>query len=159
VNFEGRGLLFIGHSDAGKSTMAEMLKGKAEILCDDRIIIRQPQTEFRIYGTWSHGDVPDISANSVPLKAIFFLNKSNENHLELLEDRREISKRLLACLIKPFVTAEWWKRMLSLVENISSQVPCYVLNFDKSGGVVDLVEKKIKAEDKVEVEKKFLTFL
>ncbi|MFH1414195.1 MAG: radical SAM protein [Candidatus Omnitrophota bacterium] len=47
VNFNGEGLLFVGHSEAGKSTMAKMLKGKAEILCDDRIIIRRQKSEDR----------------------------------------------------------------------------------------------------------------
>jgi radical SAM protein with 4Fe4S-binding SPASM domain len=153
VNFNGKGLLFAGHSEAGKSTMANMLKGKAEILCDDRMIIRRvpvnhpspithyalPSASFNIYGTWSHGDVPDISSNSAPLKAILFLEKSKENKLIMLENKKEITKRILACLIKPFVTADWWDKTLSVVDNVAGHVPCYVLKFDKSGKVVELL--------------------
>jgi len=141
VNFKGKGLLFAGHSEAGKSTMATMLKGKAEILCDDRIIIRNQPQGFKIYGTWSHGDVPDISANSAPLKAIMFLEKADENRLILLKDKKEITKKILACLIKPLVTADWWDKTLSLIEKISARVPCYVLKFDKSGKAVDLLRE------------------
>jgi radical SAM protein with 4Fe4S-binding SPASM domain len=149
VNFNGNGLLFVGHSEAGKSTMATMLKGKAEILCDDRIIIRkqpqtvnrEPQTEFRIYGTWSHGDVPDVSSGFAPLKAIMFLEKAEENKLIPLKDKKEITRRILACLIRPFVTVDWWEKMLLLVHDVVEEVPCYALRFDKGGGAVDTLRK------------------
>ncbi len=141
VSFEGKGLLFAGHSEAGKSTMATMLKGKAEILCDDRMIIRKRQDGVRIYGTWSHGDVPDVSANSAPLRAIMFLEKAEENRIIPLGDKKEITKRLLSCLIKPFVTVEWWEKTLLVVDKIVKAVPCYILKFDKSGRVVELLEK------------------
>ena len=135
--------------------MATMLKDKAEILCDDRIIVRKPSTKnrapktedrtphtgFRIYGTWSHGEVPDVSPNSAPLKAILFLEKAKENRLIPISDKKETTRRLLECLIKPFVTADWWEKTLSLVDKVVEEVPCYVLRFDKSGRVVGLLEK------------------
>ena len=127
------GYLFAGHSDAGKSTLTTMLKDRAEILSDDRIIVRRWQDGFRIHGTWSHGDVPDVSPASAPLKAIMFLVQAKENRLIPMENRREINRRLLACLIKPFVTADWWEKMLTLVAQIGREVPCYELRFDKSG--------------------------
>ena len=141
VNFNGNGLLFAGHSEAGKSTMATMLKGKAEILCDDRVILRNQKAGFRIYGTWSHGDVPDISAGSAPLRAIMFLEKAGENKLIPLKDKKEITRRILACLIRPFVTVDWWEKTLLLVDKIAQEVPCYALQFDKSGKVVDMLRK------------------
>lgn len=141
VNFEGKGLLFAGQSGAGKSTMAIILKDKAEILCDDRIILRRQQQGFRIYGTWSHGDVPDVSANSAVLKAILFLEKAQENLILPIDDKKEITKRLLDCLIKPFITVDWWEKTLLLVDKIAQEVPCYVLRFDKSGGVADILRK------------------
>lgn len=141
VVLEGKGLLFVGHSEAGKSTMVTMLKDKAEILCDDRMIVRRWQEGFRVHGTWSHGDVPEVSAGSAPLRAILFLEKARENRLISLDDRQEVIGRLLACLIKPFVTADWWDRMLSLVEKLAREVPCYSLRFDKSGRVVDLLRR------------------
>ena len=141
VVLDGKGLLFAGHSEAGKSTMARLLKGKAEILCDDRIIVRRQTKGFKIYGTWSHGDVPLVSANSASLKALFFLEKSRENKLTLLEDKKEITGKILSCLIRPFVTAEWWEKTLSLVDKMVKEVPCYVLHFDKRGEVVDLLKQ------------------
>jgi hypothetical protein len=140
VVLEGQGLLFVGHSEAGKSTTVTMLRDKGEILCDDRIIVRKRREGFRIYGTWSHGDVPDVSAASAPLKAVLFLEQASENRIIPLTDKWEISKRLLACLIKPLVTAGWWEKTLALVEELAD-VPCYIQRFDKSGQVVRLLER------------------
>jgi len=140
VILNGNGLLFAGHSGAGKSTMAIMLKGKAEILCDDRMIVRQQAAGFRIYGTWSHGDVPDVSSSSAPLRGIFFLEKAKENQIVTLTDKTKIVQRLLGFLIRPFVTADWWEKTLVLIDAVSREVPCYVLRFDKTGKVVRLLE-------------------
>jgi hypothetical protein len=138
---DGKGLLFVGHSDAGKSTMANMLKGKAEILCDDRIIVRERPEAFRIYGTWSHGDVPEVSPSSAPLKAVFFLEQAKQNRLIPMEDKRQRFKKLLPHLIKPLETRDWWEKMLNLTGKIAGSVPCYFLEFDKSGGILDLLRK------------------
>jgi MoaA/NifB/PqqE/SkfB family radical SAM enzyme len=139
VILENKGLLFVGHSDAGKSTMATMLKGKAEILCDDRIIVLDKPQGFRVYGTWSHGDIAEVSANSAPLSALLFLKKSQRNLVTLMKDKAEKFKKLLPYLIKPLETKDWWERMLLLVERIASGVPCYTLEFDKSGQVIELL--------------------
>jgi hypothetical protein len=140
VSMDGKGLLFVGHSDAGKSTTSLMLKPHAEILCDDRIIVRKWPDGFRIHGTWSHGDVPDVSGESAPLTAILFLKQAPENRLEPIDDTSEVARKLLACLIKPFVTADWWDKTLTLIESIAREVPCYDMHFDKSGDIVPMLK-------------------
>lgn len=140
VILDGKGLLFVGHADAGKSTMVKILKDEVETLCDDRMIVRRWPEGFRIHGTWSHGEIPDVSVNSAPLRAILFLEKVQENpSIMPVEDRRAITRKLLACMIKPFVTAEWWEQMLALVEKMVREIPFYTLRSDKSDRVKDLV--------------------
>jgi radical SAM protein with 4Fe4S-binding SPASM domain len=141
VNFNGKGLLFAGHSEAGKSTMANILKGKAEILCDDRIIVREQGNEFRIHGTWSHGDVPDISAGSAPLHAILFLEKAKHNEIIQIKDKKQVIRYLIACLIKPLADTDWWDKSLSVIERIADTTPCYRLLFDKSNEIVEHLRK------------------
>jgi hypothetical protein len=138
---DSQGLLFVGHSGAGKSTIATMLKNRAQILCDDRIIVRKWQDGFRMHGTWSHGDLPDISAGSAPLKAILFLEQDKQNGLRQVEGKQEVMRRLLACLVKPLNTADWWDRMISLVGMMTNEIPCYILHFNKSGEVVDVLQR------------------
>jgi len=141
----GQGLLFVGHSDAGKSTTVTMLTNagqaqgaplEVEILCDDRNIARRWEEGWRVHGTWSHGDVEDVSSASAPLRAILFLQQDSRNAITPLTGRKEIWKRLLATLIKPMVTAEWWRKELDVLERLVNEVPCYTMEFDKSGAIV-----------------------
>lgn len=139
VVLDGKGLLFVGHSNAGKSTIAMMLKNQATVLCDDRMIVRKWPDGFKIHGTWSHGDMPDVSSDSVPLKAVLFLKQDRENRFIPMDHTQDIIKILLACLIKPLVTADWWEKMLALMNTIAHEIPCYTLHFNKDGGVIDLL--------------------
>ncbi len=141
VILNGKGLLFVGHSGAGKSTILKQIRHKARILCDDRNIIRSWPDGFRLYGTWSHGEIPEVSAGEAPLAAVLFLEKAAHNRLVRIEDPKEIVRRLPFYIIKPLVTARWWHKTLDLVEAVARQVPCYHLEFDKSGAVVDLLEQ------------------
>lgn len=141
VVLDGKGILFVGHSDAGKSTIVMMLQDKAKILCDDRIIVRRWPKGFKIHGTWSHGDISDVSAEAAPLKAILFLKQDRENRLIPIDRMQEIIGALLACLIKPLVTVDWWEKMLALVDQMAHEVPCYSLHFTKDGEVMDLLRR------------------
>lgn len=133
---DGNGLLFLGHSSAGKSTICKMLSRRAEILCDDRNIVKRQGTGCRLYGTWSHGTFPRVSAAHAPLKAMFFLTQSHRNRIASLGDRTLILKRLLPLVVKPLVTADWWERTLDTLQSLSARVPAYELEFDKSGAIV-----------------------
>ena len=145
VAFNGTGLLFVGHSDAGKSTMVNLFKERADILCDDRIIVRRRQDTFNIYGTWSHGDVAAVSGASAPLGAVLFLKQAPRTRLVPMASGRQSTACLLACLVKPFVTADWWQHMLMLVESLVRTVPCYILEFNRSGDVVHTLAAWLEA--------------
>ena len=140
IILQGNGYLFVGHSDAGKSTLATILKKEAEILCDDRNIIRKINDYFNVFGTWSHGDVSDVSANGALLKGIFFLEQSEITKIEKINDQKQIFKTLLACLIRPVGTVDWWDHSLDLISMVSSQIPCWNLKFDKSDTVINLIK-------------------
>jgi hypothetical protein len=145
------GLLFVGHSEAGKSTVVKLIQDRAEILCDDRNIVKKEgrgkgkdgrsvaQGLFRVYGSWSHGEVPLVSASSAPLRAILFIKQSPDNHLVPVTDRSEALKRLLACVIRPLETTSWWQKTFSVVEALAREVPCYIMEFDKSGRIVEQI--------------------
>ncbi len=136
----GQGILFVGHSEAGKSTTVSMLKGEGEILCDDRIIVRHWPDGVKIHGTWSHGDIPDVSNSSAPLRAIFFLEKSYENTIEPI-NRQAVIRMLPLYVVKPLVTADWWEKILDLIHLISQEVPVYRLKLDRSGKVRELLNE------------------
>jgi hypothetical protein len=130
-----------------------MLQNRSEILCDDRIIVRRWPEGFKIHGTWCHGEVPVVSNAAAPLRAIFLLEKSPQNRIAAITDRRQIVKKLLACLIKALATADWWEKTLTVIENLVREVPCYRMEFDKSGTVVPLLEKLVSGRSVVELER------
>lgn len=145
VIIDGVGLMFVGHSTAGKSTTMKLLKrelgDEVEILCDDRNVVRRWPGGYKVHGTWSHGTVSHVSAGAAPLGAILFIDKAKENRLERLEDRKLILPRLLACLIKPHVDAAWWHKNLDLVEMMTRELPFYEMHFDKSGAIVSMLKQ------------------
>jgi len=136
---DGRGLLFVGHSGAGKSTMMSLLEAEGTALCDDRNIVRVWDDGVRVHGCWSHGEVPVVSAASGPLAAVLFLRQADTNRLVPLASSRDVLGRLVPCVIKPLVTADWWERTLDVVERVVDDVPCYVAEFDQSGAIVPLL--------------------
>jgi len=137
----GKGFLFVGHSGAGKTTAAKMLMKQGEVLCDDRIIVRRHTEGLRIHGTWSHGDLAEVSAGSAPLSAILFLEKAVANRLVPVTKHSETALLLVQYVVKSLVTADWWEKILALIENIAGEVPAYRLQFDKSGRINDTIGK------------------
>ena len=139
VIFKKKALLFLGHSGAGKSTMIKFLRGKSKILCDDRNIVRSHKGKIKVYGTWSHGEIPEVSTGSGELKAIYFLNKAKKNCVkEILGKKRKIIL-LLNFLVKHHFSTEWWENNLSLMEEIAQKTTCYNLYFDTTGKIADML--------------------
>lgn len=146
MNIDGQGYLFVGHSDAGKSTMMKLLRGHGVILGDDRNIVRKWSEGFRVHGTWSHGELPYVSSVDVPLRAIFYIEQAKENEIIPINDKQERLGKTLSHVIKALVTDDWWEKILDLAGDIAREVPAYRLKFDKSGQIVDVLKDFIKAD-------------
>jgi hypothetical protein len=142
----GSGLLFVGHSGAGKTTISNMFRGRGTILCDDRNIVRRWRNGWRVHGTWSHGDVEEVSKEDGPLRAVLFLAQDTEDSIVPLVDRKEIWLRLLPTIIRGFETTEWWRKTMNLMEDLVNEAPCYVMKFTKSGAIIPKLEKLILGE-------------
>jgi MoaA/NifB/PqqE/SkfB family radical SAM enzyme len=140
VDLGGKGILLVGHSDAGKTTAARMLRERGTVLCDDRIVVRRHPEGLRIHGTWSHGDLADVSAGSAALSAVFFLEKAKANRLVPVARGIEAAGLLAQHVVKSLVTADWWEKVLALIETVSLDVPAYRLEFDKTGRMADAIE-------------------
>lgn len=99
---DGAGYLFLGQSGAGKTTMARLWRPEqplpdgrgsegnrkkpgvspdssaADILSDDRIILRFLEGRLWMYGTPWHGEACLASARRTPVDRIFFLGRGEE---------------------------------------------------------------------------------
>ena len=145
VVLDGKGVLFVGCSGAGKSTIKRMIlsNSRAEPLCDERNIIRKWPDGYQVHGVWANKDLSDVSATSSPLGAIMFLEQSNENRVSPIGNRIDIIKRLLTCVLGPAESAEWWDKSLKIMGDIAKDIPCYRVNFDLSGQIVKLIEDAV----------------
>lgn len=138
----GKGILFVGHSGAGKTTLRNMALLREDIkpLCNDKNIVRKCPDGYRVYGTWVFSkNLSDIQATSVPLGAIMFLEQALENKILPLEDGLKVG-RMLAHVIRPMESKEWWDKTLSIVGEITKEIPCYRLRFDLTGRIIDQLE-------------------
>jgi len=140
IIFERKGLIFLGQSGQGKSTITKffMTYPQAKILCDDRIILRRQQSKWMIYGTWSHGEIPEVAPDAAPLTGLYFLQKASKNRLSSLKSPFEVFKRLVDLLVRPHPTPDWWEKVISLCQSLAHEVPAYELEFNLDGSVVEL---------------------
>ena len=83
LSIDGRGLLFLGTSGAGKSTTAKLWqeRGGVTILSDDRIVIRPEDGAFRIFGTPWHGEAGLEAPSSARLEAVYLLEQAPRNRI------------------------------------------------------------------------------
>jgi hypothetical protein len=139
LNDGGRGLLFVGVSGAGKSTMANCWLGSgATLLSDDRIIVRRQDDRFMMYGTPWHGDAGIASPEAAPLERVYFLARASENHVQPLPSMEAVT-RLMVCSFPPFHDPEGLDFVLEFLSRLAAEVPCYQLGFVPDAKVVDFV--------------------
>lgn len=146
------GLMFIGRSEAGKTTTFRMLKEARDadgypvtVLCDETNAVRRLVDGWHVYGTWGHGDESEVSPASAPLRGIFILKQSSTNAIRPIDDRGVVVKYMLMTLFRPFMTAAWWKKMLEIINILVKEIPVYEMYFDKSGKIVEILDEYSKS--------------
>jgi len=134
------GVLFAGTSGAGKSTMTRLWREHtgATLLSDDRVILRQHDDGFWIYGTPWHGDAGAASPERAPLRRIFILNHGRENQAIRLSPA-QASGALLVRSFPTFWDAPGMEFSLQLLDRLSRAVPVYGLDFVPDDRVVEYV--------------------
>ena len=138
---EGRGLLFVGDSGAGKSTMAGLWAGEkgAEVLSDDRTIVRKKGDEFWMYGTPWHGEGKFGSPGSAKVEKIFFIGHGGENDLRDMK-AVDAAARLLTCSFPPYWEHEGMAFTVGFVSELAVKVGCRELSFRPDGSVVEFLK-------------------
>ena len=139
INDSGRGYLFVGNSTHGKSTMAKLWsENHTTILNDDRIIVREKDGELWMYGTPWHGDFKEVSPNGLPIRKIFFLRHSEKNSAIPRKGAEAVSM-LLTRSFPPLWNQKGMDYTLSLLDRMTSKLPCYELHFLPDKKIIDFV--------------------
>jgi hypothetical protein len=139
IDDRGSGYLFLGNSGDGKSTMAELwFDRNVTVLNDDRIVVREKNGAFWMYGTPWHGDFRELSPNGLPIQKIFFLSRGEENEA-VLKNGAEAVAMLLTRSFPPLWDSKGMAYATELCHGIVSKIPCYELSFAPDTKIVDFV--------------------
>ena len=143
VNDRGEGLLFVGASGAGKTTLANLYKSYRDvtILGDERIIVTKQDGRFWLSGTPWPGGGFTVSAQTVPLREIFFLEHGPHN--VLIPDRLAILHRLFfQQLFLPFWNGEALAFAMQFGEEVLNAVPASRLAFVDDARVIEFLRNR-----------------
>lgn len=141
VSLDGKGMAFVGHADAGKSTTLRRLQGSATVLCDDRNIVLRQGAGWQVHGSWSHGDLTEVSPGPAPLHALLFLTKFPRTRLVRLEPGVELVARLFSCVIRPLADSAWWEHTLPLLEALAAEVPCFEFQIERDRPILGTLKE------------------
>lgn len=138
----GNGYLFVGHSEAGKTTSARLWQRQSdvELLSDDRIIVRQVDGKFWMYGTPWHGEEEISSPRKVELTHIFFLRHGERNQIAPLV-RAEAAAQLFSRSFPTFYHAGGLGFTLEFLDCLTANVACAELSFVPDERVIDFVRE------------------
>lgn len=96
IIYDGNAYLFSAPSGGGKSTqtrlLKELLKDEISYINDDKPVVRIVDGKPVAYGTPFDGGSGIACNRSAPLKAVFFINKSNKNSLKEIHGSEIVSK-------------------------------------------------------------------
>jgi hypothetical protein len=140
VHDEGRGMLFVGHSGAGKTTLASLWKEREDVvvLNDELVIVRRVNGQFRVYGTPWLGDGGTCSQGEAPLRNIFFLEHTSDNSVQSIGRSRAVTLLMTQAFL-PLWSREGMQTSLELCLQLVSEVPCYTLGFVPDESVVSFI--------------------
>jgi hypothetical protein len=129
VEHQGMGLLFVGHSGAGKSTMSEIAEtAGARVLSDDRAIVTIENGRGLVWGSPWHGSQRKGAATSVPLCGVFLLAQHSENSIAPLAPARAAGEMFVR-LIHPTVDCYETAAVLETVGLLVTRHPVHELRF------------------------------
>jgi hypothetical protein len=140
VGPDGVGNLFVGHSEAGKSTTTRLWTAHegVEVLSDDRIIVREQAGQMLMYGTPWHGEAAFASPASAPLKRIFILEQGLGNRPYRLSPMQAVAE-LFARSFVPFYEPKYVDAALDFLQALTESVPVYRYVFEPNQAAVERI--------------------
>ncbi|HEX6737041.1 MAG TPA: hypothetical protein VF310_02095 [Vicinamibacteria bacterium] len=145
LRYRGRGLVFCGHSGAGKTTTARLWRRHARgavVLSDDRVVLRRVGDRVEACGTPWHGEGRFSSPLSAPLAALFFLRQARRNALVPLGPA-DAAARLMARSFPPPWDAAGVSAVLAACAEVAARTPAYELRFRPDAGAVEVVREAL----------------
>ncbi len=133
IDIDGYGIAFTAESGTGKTTRVRMwldaFGERLKVINGDKPILRFMDGSLMACGTPWNGKENVGSTSMIPLRAVCFLERSEEVSLRRMKTA-EALPRLLKQLLIPR-EAGTLDRSLTLIDRMLEQVPCYLLKCNK----------------------------
>ena len=144
VDYQGKGILFVGPSGIGKTTQAElwMKYRDAIIINGDMALVGEKDGSFTGYGCPWHGSSPYCENRQVPLAGIIVLEQAKENTLERLHGVTMI-ERMMRNIFLPHWYQKGAEAAMETVDHLLSTVPVYLLKCRPDEEAVAMVERAL----------------
>lgn len=153
ANIDGQGILCVGISGKGKSTLARLLDAEgATVLTDERPILRQwsapaagtaPSEVFRVYGSpWPSS--AGFARNAwAPLRRIYFIEHGDSDQITPVMPRDAVN-RLIHVATIPWQDPVLLDPYLTTVNMLLQVIPCAVLSFRPTAAVVNVIRADLR---------------
>ena len=136
VFYNGKGYLFSGVSGKGKTTMAKLWDNiGAEVIHDDRLIIRCNDGLFRMHNTPIYRN---DSPKSATLDRIFLIDHGDDNRMSPLREAASVSNVVANCIQHNY-SPEMIARFLGSVSLMCSKVPVARLSFRPDRSIIEYI--------------------
>lgn len=144
VDYQGKGILFVGPSGIGKTTQAElwMKYRDAIIINGDMALVGEKDGVFTGYGCPWHGSSPYCENRQVPLSGIIVLEQAKENTLKRLHGVAMI-ERMMRNIFLPHWCQKGADAAMETVDHLLSTVPVYLLKCRPDEEAVAMVERAL----------------
>ncbi|WP_242865686.1 hypothetical protein [Desulfosporosinus sp. HMP52] len=144
VSYKGLGIIFTAPTQTGKSTQAKLWAKHlgAQVLNDDRPVLRLENRRTRVYGTPWSGEKRLFLNKAVELNAIILLEQAKENRLKGLTLSTSCAQILPRCFL-PYYDLEIMDKCLKTLGEMLLGVPVYLLECKPDREAVDLVFRAI----------------
>ena len=124
----GKGYIFPGKSEAGKTTIAK-LSPDAELLTDEVALVKKVDGSFQVFGTPFKGQMDKIGQNlHIPLKAVYFPQKDKKVFKRSIGSLDAL-KMMLTTVVFYSEDEEFIEQLFNICVEFVNSVPCHELHF------------------------------
>jgi hypothetical protein len=142
IAVDGKGYIFAGPSDVGKTTLARLWSefSGATILGDECLIVRRKQNRFWVYGTPWVGEAGLFSPLGVPVERVFFVDHDQQNLVSPISAEQAVKKLLAQSILTPY-DAFAVESGLDFGLSFVSLVPAYEFGFVPDRSAVRFLQR------------------